>query len=230
LAAFLSSSVRESSRGAAAIGALSLLLILLLLGLARPARGNGPVQTKQGAFLEKKGQLRVSVGFRDMLNSELRRKLRSGFPTTVVMRIYLYQRAGDPPVAFTARTLKAVYDLWDEQYVLSFEEPWGKSIQRLQEEKAVVDRLTSLWQFPLVNLTRLEINTQYFVAIIAEVNPMGEALLEEVRRWLRNPYSEHRPSSGESFFGSFVSIFINNKIRSADQTYTLATQPFYRRP
>jgi hypothetical protein len=90
--------------------------------------------------------------------------------------------------------------------------------------------LTSLWRFPLVTLDRVKPQDQYFVAGIGEVNPMSEDLLEEVRRWLRNPQGDRRSTGSESFFGSFVSIFVNNKIRRAEKTFRLRTQPFYRRP
>ncbi len=189
------------------------------------------VKYKTGAFLEQDDMLKVSLGFREMFNHKLRQRMLSGFTTTVVMRIYLYEQGGGEPVAFAARTLKAVYDLWDERFLFQLQEPHRRRKARFREQHKVVDRLTSLWRFPLVKLHKIKPGTQYFVAVVAEVNPMSEELLEEVRRWLRNPYSEHRQaSSGSSLFGSFVSIFVNNKIRSAEKTYQLRTQPFFRKP
>jgi len=142
------------------------------------------------------------------------------------MRVYLYQRDGGEPVAVAARTVKAVYDLWDEQFLLRTEEPGRSYGSKLRNDRQVVDQLTSLWRFPLVRLDRLRKDDLYFVAIIAEVNPMSEALLAEVRRWLRNPYGQQ----SSDFFGSFVSIFVNNKIRSAERTFRLRTQLFFRKP
>lgn len=184
---------------------------------------------KRGVFQEQGKTLNITVGFREMFDSTLRGRLRNGFATTVVMRIYLYRRDSGELVAFAPRTLKAVYDLWDEQYLLRMEEPGKTRSMRERSEKRIVDLLSSTWRFPLVNLERLRPGTQYFVAVIAEVNPMSEELLEEVRRWLRNPAGDRRTSEG-SIFGSFVSIFVNNKIRSAEKTFRFRTQPFYRRP
>jgi len=203
---------------------------LALLLVAPPARADDEVAFKQATFRESGKALEVSVGFREMLDQGLRDRLKSGFATTVVMRLYLYQKGGGEPVLATARTLKAVYDLWDEQFLLRIEEPGRTWHVRLRDQRQVVDVLTSLWRFPICPLQRLSPGAQYFVAGIAEVNPMSEELLAEVRRWLRTPYGEHRGAGSESFFGSFVSIFVNNKIRSAEKTFSFRTPLYLRRP
>jgi hypothetical protein len=195
-----------------------------------PAPAAGQVKLKHAVFREQGKYLTVTVGFREMFNAQLRKRLRSGFATTVVMRIYLYEKDGSAAVAFSARTLRAVYDLWDERFLLRVHEP-GRSWRRYyRSQKDVVDRLTSTWRFPVARLSKIRPGKHYFLAIIAEVNPMSEALLAEVRRWLRNPHGSRTRVYGESFFGSFVSIFVNNKIRRAERTFRLRTQPFFRRP
>jgi hypothetical protein len=192
--------------------------------------GAEPVVFKRGRFHEEGKSITATVGFREMFDGKLRGRLRSGFATTVVMRIYLYRKGGGRPISFSVRTLRAVYDLWEERYLLRVQDHRGKSVVRLRDDRKVVDKLTSLWHFPISAIDQLRPSDQYFVAVIAEVNPMSEQLLEEVRRWLRNPHGGHRRVSSESFFGSFVSIFVNNKIRRAEKTFRLRTQPFYRRP
>jgi hypothetical protein len=213
-----------ASRSRTAILAASLALLA-----TSPARAEEDVGFKHGVFQEQGKSLNVTVGFREMFDSALRARLRNGFMTTVVMRIYLYRRDSGELVSFSARNLRAVYDLWDEQYLLRIEEPGKTRSLRERGERRVVDLLSSTWRFPLVRLDRLKVGVQYFVAVYAEVNPMSEELLEEVRRWLRNPTGDRRTSEG-NIFGSFVSIFVNNKIRSAEKTFRFRTQPFFRRP
>jgi hypothetical protein len=195
----------------------------------RPGRADDEVVYKRGRFYEG-ADLSVSVGFREMFDRRLKSRLKDGFVVTVVMRVYLYRKEGGKPVGFAARTLKAVYDLWKERYLLQMQDHRGKRYVRLRDQKQVVDRLTSLWRFPIARIGQIRPKTQYFIAVIAEVNPISEELLAEVRRWLRNPHGGHRRVGSESFFGSFVSIFVNNKIRRAEKTFRLRSQPFYRRP
>jgi hypothetical protein len=216
----------RSDRGLPRVVAAAVAL-LLSLGAAG-ARGDNPVAYKRGRFYEGK-DLRVSVGFREMFDEGMKKRLKSGFATTVVMRVYLYRKRDGAPVAFAVRTLRAYYDPWDEEYLVKIRDHRGRSSRRFRDQRAVIDRLTSLWRFPIARVEQITQGTKYFVAVIAEVNPVDERLLAEVRRWLRNPHGGHRQVGGESFFGSFVSIFVNNKIRRAEKTFRVKTQPFYRR-
>jgi Domain of unknown function (DUF4390) len=207
----------------------TLLLIATLLLTSTPAAAEQRVVFKRGRFLEQGKLLSVTAGFREMFSAKMKKRLRSGFTTTVVMWVYLYSKQDSRPIAGSVRTLRAVYDLWEERYVLRMQDHRGTRNVRLRSEKKVVDRLTSLWRFPIADLRKIKPGTKYFVAVRAEVNPMSEKLLSEVRRWLRNPHGGHRKVGGESFFGSFVSIFVNNKIRRAEKTFKLKTQPFFRK-
>ena len=202
--------------------------LALVLLVTATARGDNRVVPKRGRFFES-GDLRISVGFREMLDTTLKKRLKSGFATTVVMRVYLYRKHDGRQISFGVRTLKAYYDPWDEEYLLKMRDHSGSRSRRFRSRRAVVDRLTSLWRFRIARIGQVKPGTQYFVAVIAEVNPVDERLLAEVRHWLRNPHGGHRQVGSESFFGSFVSIFVNNKIRRAEKTFRVRTQPFYRR-
>jgi len=169
----------------------------------------------------------MTVGFREMFDAKLGKRLKSGFVTTVVMRVYVYERAGSRPLKVTARTVRAVYDLWDEQFRLRFDSRGGTRNVRLGDSKKVVDRLTSFWRFPFVRLSQLRPGRRYFVAALAEVNPVRPQVLAAVRRWLRKPH--RRRVAGDNWFGSFVSVFVNDKIRRAERSFKIRSQPFFRR-
>ncbi len=209
-----------------------LALALLLAASLSPAtaRAEQEVKQKRGKFRITGDKLTLTVGFRELFSPSMRRRLKSGFATTVVMRVYLFEADGTRTVSFAARTLKAVYDLWDENYTIRMEEPPRTRHVKKKRQKDVVDRLTSLWRFPVGDIDKVKPNRRYFVAVIAEVNPISEDLLSEVRRWLRNPRGSRQRMGGENLFGSFVSIFVNNKIRRAERTLRLRTQDFFRRP
>ncbi len=205
----------------------SMFMVLLLWASSSRAES---VVLKRGHFHEDKNNILVSLGFREMFDERLKKRLTNGFTTTVVMRIYLYKKRGEDPIAFTVRTLRANYDIWEEQYLLRAEDYRGRTARRFKDQKKIVDRLTSLWRFPIASRKHIKPNTKYFVAVIAEVNPISRELLSEVRRWLCNPHGAQSRVGSENFFGSFVSIFVNNEIRRAEKTMRVRTQPFIRRP
>ena len=205
---------------------VALLWASLALLWATPATAQRVV-SKQVDFRQVGKNVTMSVGFREMFDAKLRKRLKNGFATTVVMRVYLYQEGGGRPILALARRLSAVYDLWDEQFRLKLEEPQGTRRVRLKSLSKVVDKLSSFWRFPLSRYASLSPSKRYFVAGIVEVNPMSPQLLAAVRRWLRKP--ARRQVGGDSLFGSFVSIFVNDKIRRAEKSFKFRSQPFYRR-
>jgi hypothetical protein len=205
--------------------------VLLLAGFSLGGSSDAwadPVKLKRFTFEERDGQLTITGGFREMFDPRMRQRLSSGFATTVVMHVYLYREGGGPPLAESVRTLRAVYDLWDHRFLLQIESPRGRLIRRPRSQRQVVDRLTSFWRFPIAPIGRIDRGQQYFIAAIVEVNPMRPEVLSEVRRWLRRPTGRERPGS-TSFFGSFVSIFVNKKISRAEKTFKVRSQPFFRR-
>lgn len=219
----------QARRGRALFaGALRLVLCAIVLLASDAAYAKGLVD-KRFHFEERKGTLTITGGFRELFDHKLRERLRSGFATTVVMRVYLYQSGGGKALAVSARTLRAVYDLWEQRYLLRIEEPGHSVNRRFRSQRAIVDRLTSFWRFPLRGIAGIKKGKTYFVATIVEVNPMRPEVLAEIRRWLRRPATRPRQIGGQSIFGSFVSIFVNNKIRRAQKTFKVRSQPFFRR-
>lgn len=203
-----------------------LCLAVAVLCASLPSRAATQVRTKTTRFAVHNGQLTATVGFREILGVKLKKRLRSGFATTVVMRLYLYRVGKKHPLAVAARTVHAVYDLWGDNYLLTTEDGRGVRTERLGSRRQVIDRLTSCWRFPMVATSKLDHKRQYFVAGLVEVNPMSREVLTEVRRWLRQPYRRQRTGTRESFFGSFVSVFVNDKVHRADKIYKFRSQLF----
>ncbi|MFH1132513.1 MAG: hypothetical protein V1754_14345 [Pseudomonadota bacterium] len=220
--------IRNGSFFCRSLCSLSLAIVLIVLGTTTATAQQ--VVSKKAVFEEDNEYLMVSAGFREMFDMKLRQKLISGFATTVVMRIFLYEKEEANPVSVSARTLSAVYDLWDEHYSVKFEEPGRTFYRRFKDQQQVVNRLTSFWKLPISPIAKIERQKEYIVSAVVEINPMRAEVLGEVRRWLRTPYRRHSQMGGESFFGSFVSIFVNNKIRRAEKTFKVRTLPFSRHP
>lgn len=203
------------------------LIVGLLLGIGSNAAAKD-TNGKRMSFAERDGKLVASTTFTGLFDQGAYRDLSSGFPTTVVLRTYVYRKKQELPISLQVVNLRVVYDLWDEVYLVRIDSPEGRENLRLESRVEVLRVLTQLRQFPVSTLKKILIGPHYFLAIVAELNPVEKERLAEMRRWLTKSTSETHLDSSSSFFGSFVSVFVNPKLQKADRIVRLRSQPFYR--
>lgn len=205
-----------------ACAALSALIIPAAVGDA------ADTVAKRMWFAEKKSSLVVSTSFTELFDDDSYRKLSSGFTTTVILRAYVYEKDGDLPVAFTMATFRVVYDLWDEEYRVRIHDSRGRRNWRFKSRADALKAITEIDGFPLADLDQIDVGKKYYCGMVAELNPVSEERLAEMRRWLTKRAGSTSIDSSSSFFGSFVSVFVNPKLQGADNVIKLRSQPFYR--
>lgn len=205
------------------------LLLSPLTGGTRRARAEPlPVRTtgigQHGPFLL------ASVGLQDLFTPAARERLTSGFSTRVLIRVFL-RREGDPePVAVTFQRAEIVYDIWDEKFRVRVTR--GAGTDRTIEASSVHQAIavaTALWQFPVAERAQLHAGGRYFLAVRGDLNPLSPELQAEVRRWLRQPAgAQRRPGAGggDSFFGSFVTVFVNPHFEDSENQVRFVSQHF----
>jgi hypothetical protein len=203
----------------------AVLLVLLLASAA--AAQEAPVRTMR--FAEKGGDLVVSGTFTDVFDRDLLEQLSSGFAQTVVVRAYVYRSGTTEQVWFAAATYRVVYAHWDEVFLVRLRDPRGETNLRLPSRAEALKAVTAFDEFPAAPLHAVPIGKNHFVGVVVEVNPVASELLAEVRRWLSRPRAG-QVAGDASFFGSFVSVFVNPKLATADRTLRFRSQDFYRVP
>lgn len=179
-------------------------------------------------FVERGRNLTVHASFTDLLDPEDYAALSSGVPTRIVLHILVYQKGTNVPVAMHAVQKRVVYDLWDEVYVVEVVDPSGKREMRIDNRVELLRELTQLEKYPVAKLDRIDAGPHYVLAIVAQLNPVEEERMAEMRRWLTQSSSESKLDSSSSFFGTFVSVFANPKLEKAARVVKLRSQPFYR--
>jgi Domain of unknown function (DUF4390) len=195
---------------------------------AASARAAEPLPRRQAGIEVKNGQVTISVGLQDLFGPAERQHLSSGFASRVLIRVALEDESTGEPIALAVQRAEIVYDIWDERFEVRATRGLGA------EQRAVVPtadeaiwRATVLVDFPLVDARRLQPGGRYVVALRGDLNPISEDLLVEVRRWLVQPArGERRLGAGDSFFGSFVSIFVNPRIEDSERQVRFVSQPF----
>jgi hypothetical protein len=198
--------------------ATCLMLVAASAAAAPPVRLTGVAR--------KADMLVVSVGLGDLFGPRDTERLLSGFTTRVLIRAALVQEGQEQSVTQAVRLSEIVYDLWDEKVrVRVSNDQLGKPVvQTVPDPKAAVDIATSLIDFPLADIAMLDANATYHVSFRADLNPISDTLVTNVRRWLSRPGS--RAGSGQSFFGSFVSVFVNPRVEDSERMLSLVSQSF----
>ena len=196
--------------------------------LAPVARAADPLPVRVTGIQAGGGKLLVSVGMQDLISGADQQRLSSGFATRVLIRIYLHQEGVDEPISVAYQRAEIVYDLWDERFRVRVAHDNGGDVQseaRTPEE--AIWRTCALWHFPVADVRRLRPGARYFLAFRADLNPISEELLADVRRWLVQPApGQRRVGAGDSVFGSFVSIFVNPRVEDSERQLRFLSQPF----
>jgi hypothetical protein len=207
---------------------LVLVALALVHGAApRAARADEIVRQQDMLFSEAGGVLRVSTSA-NLLDARAYERLDDGLPSTVVLRVWL-SPAGASRVVITAAVLRRqiVYDLWDEVYTIVTAGPSGRRTAQVKFKAEALKLLTAV-DVPLIGVDALDPATRYVCTVQAELNPVSASNLAEARRWLSEG-SGGGVDRGGSFFGSFVSVFVNPKLPAADRVMRLTSQPYRRR-
>lgn len=209
-----------------------LMTCLVLALLAGPARADDDdIKYVRLRFAEHRGQLVVKDLHIGPLLFDRRayNKLReSPLATVMVVRLYVYRKGKDEPVAYRLMSMRIVYDLWLENYEFRVDSALGRDSGRHGRLDQAYKSITEFHNVPIADLDDIPIGPHHYLAMVAELNPVSEETLAEVRRWLTRPAGTTSLDRGTSFFGSFVSIFVNARPPEADRVVRVRSQPFYR--
>lgn len=208
---------------------LLLAMTLTWLGGAEAAHADPlPERTTGLAFRER--AVLVSVGLQDLFTPAARDRLTSGFSTRVLVRIQLSRQRTLEPVAIAFQRVEVIYDIWDERFRVRTTH--GAGNERAYEVKTIDEVLriaTMLVDFPIELPEALTPGERYTLAFRGDLNPLSPELMAEVRRWLRQPAgAQPRPGAGrgDSFFGTFVTVFVNPQIEDSERQVRFSSQSF----
>jgi hypothetical protein len=203
-------------------------VLAALAGGVSAARADDTLPVRQVGLGVRQGNLVISVGLQDLFGEAERLRLKSGFSTRILVRAAVEDAATGDVESLAVWHGEILYDIWDEKFAVR------TAANAAPEQRAVVAsadeaiaRTTALFELPVAELARLRPGTRYVVAFRGDLNPISQDLLAEVRRWLVQPSrGQRRLAAGDSFFGSFVSIFVNPRIEDSERQVRFVSQPF----
>ena len=210
---------------------LATAVAVAVLGGVRTASADQDeeVLAKRMRFIESGRDLLVITSVTEIFDAEAYAKLDSGLESVVVIRLAVYHEGRPEPVGYQLITRRVAYDLWDDEYVVRLDGPGGRKNLRVATRAEALKAMTEIDRLPIAALDDVVLDDHHFLATIVELNPVSSETLSEMRRWLtRRATASGSFESGSSFFGSFVSVFVNPKVEEADRIVRIRSQPFYR--
>lgn len=208
-------------RATALVVAMAVLLVGAVAADERP-------QQRTMRFGERATTLYVTTDVTSVFDRAAYERLEDGLLSTVVIRLWVFPKGSKQPVAFQLLHREVVYDLWGEVYEVALTGPAGRRVYRVKYKAEALKLVTGIDQVAIADVAVIPYDKLFELAVVAELNPVSAETMAEVRRWLSDG-SGGGLDRGGSFFGSFVSVFVNLKVPDADRVLRTRSQPFFRR-
>ena len=211
------------------LAAAAAATILAAARTAAASHDDDEILAKRMRFIESGASLLLKTSVTEAFDAEAYDKLDTGLEAVVVIRIAVYREDQSTPIAYQLLRRRLVRDMWDDIYLVGFDGPGGRAEAEFETRAEALTALTELDRVPIAALADIALEAHYFVGIVVELNPVSAETMAEMRRWLtQRASSAGTLTSDSSFFGSFVSVFVNPKFDEADRIVRIRSQPFYR--
>jgi hypothetical protein len=222
-----SAPLRRTLRSAQHSGRRSWLcrwLGLALLLVAASAAAEAVVQSRRMGIHRLPTGLTLTYSASDLMNRDALKKLDSGLPQRMVVQHFVYHSGRTEPLAAGGHSCKVVFDLWQALYRVEYERfGFAASALALRTRAEVLERCLVMRQFPIGAPQDFSRAKRIYVGSLIELNPLSTATVARIRRWLSRPRGEYNVET-KSFFGSFVSLFVNDRIGTAERVLRVRSQ------
>lgn len=170
----------------------------------------------------------ISVSAVDFLSRDVQHKLRSGLPQTIVLQAIAYKSPSKKPLAAYAHTCRVVFDIWDEVFHVERVTLHSQSSFLMKSPHEIIKICLDLQRVRIGDprVYRDKQGQDIYVALLVELNPLSEKTIERIRRWLVRP-GGNKGLGEDSFYGSFVSLFVNPRIGTADRSLRFRSQTMH---
>ena len=166
----------------------------------------------------------ASADLQPLIDADLQRRLTSGLTTTLVLTLQLRDE-NDQLVGGTIRVARARYDLWHEQVSVVIDGPDGSRTETYASVNLFLRAFARVRSAAIAPLVPRDARVYQLHASL-EVNPLSDAQLARMRRWLaQSPEGTELDPLNGTLLGSFVRFFDNLKPGVAERRITAVAHP-----
>lgn len=173
----------------------------------------------------KSTQLSVSVSYREAITAEIQAKLTRGLPTSILLTAGLFAKGSEEPVGTTVQTCRVTWHVWEEAYLvelaranLAVASSWTTTLE------GVLRRCGEARHLPVLLLPHFRRTMTLSVRARVLVNPIGDELLQKIKRWVSRPTGPNASAPSDALFGTFTGFFMQH-IGEAERIVVFETSP-----
>jgi hypothetical protein len=170
-------------------------------------------------------QMSISVSFREVITPEIQAKLTRGLPTSILLTAGLYAKDSEDPVGTTVQTCRVTWHVWEEAYrvelnraTLPTATSWTTTIE------GVMRRCGEARRLPIALGPRFRRTMVLSGRARVLVNPIGDDVLQKIKRWVSRPTGTNTSAPGDALFGAFTGFFMQH-IGEAERIAVFETAP-----
>lgn len=185
--------------------------VTALVSYGRMARAQEAEETTRPVAFEwneTKQLLYASVGFRDVVDANVRRKLTRGLPTTIALTATLFRSGSPQPVATTAQTCKVTWHVWEEAYKIELVRPGSSRIRWTTTLEGVLRRCAEARNLLVATNQQVPVGVPVYLRAKVQINPLSPKLLDKIKRWVSRPSATDTAGPGDALFGTFTGLFL----------------------
>jgi hypothetical protein len=181
-------------------------------------------QRRMGVHPSADAGVTITYSASDLMNRQAHEKLESGLPQRIVAQHFVYASGRNEPLAAGGHSCKIVYDLWQALYRVEYEQlGLAPNALAFRTRGEVIERCLVMRAFAIGSAADIEGRKSIYVGSLIELNPLSTSTVARIRRWLSRPRGEYNVET-KSFFGSFVSLFVNDRIGTAERVLRVRSQ------
>ena len=176
------------------------------------------------AWDEAKKRVHATLSFRDVMDSDIKKKADQGFPTIVVLTATVHRPGTADPVASTLQTCKITWHVWEEAYLVELTQQGGTRQQIWAVAwKGVLRHCGEALRLVAADATQLPIGAPMYLLVKVQVNPASPELLQKIKRWRSQPSATGTAAPGDALFSTFTGLFLA-PIGEADKSVEFSTK------
>jgi hypothetical protein len=188
-----------------------------------------PLRTAHFEWDSSRRLLYVGVSFRDVIDPSIRRKLKRGLPTTIVLTGAIYRPGQQQPIATTAQTCKITWHVWKEMYLIEITRPGSHRLEKTLTLNGVLRRCAEIRSQDVsrlllaANSSQVPVGAPVYMQAKVQVNPLSPEVLQKIKRWVSRPMGTATAAPGDALFSTFTGLFLQ-RIGEAERELQFTTQ------